>query len=398
VDLLTQRLDALDTLLAPPGTGALQTAQNRLRAAESLLEGAPARDITSTTESYGTGLAASYEVDLWGRIRADIAAARYEMEASREDLHAAMESIAAQVVLTWLDLIEARQELELVQRQLESNRTTLELVELRRAKGLASALDVFQQRQAVAGREAILPVLELRIESLHYQIALLLGKTPQQGPRMETQAYAPLGPLPETGLPSDLLARRPDVRAAGLRLQAADWAVAAARADRLPSLRLSAGVDLTGNAVDDLFDDWLARLAASVTGPVFDGGRRKAAVERARAVVDERLAAYKRVVVTAIFEVADALLRETKQRELIAALEVQYDAARQTHEEALTRYRKGLNDYLPVLNALTNMQNLERELLQEERTLRFERVQIALALGGSWMEAARAQTEESIDP
>lgn len=371
----------------------VRTAQSRLQALQTLLSEPPDTEFTETTRSFLLGLTTSYEADLWGRLKADHEAARLDFEAARENVYAGMQTVAAQVALTWLDIVSARQSLEVVRAQLESNRTTLELVELRYRKGLATALDVYQQRQAVAQSESAIPTFESQLETLRHELAALLGKPPRADLGLASSAFPDLPALPERGLPADLLANRPDVRAAGLQLCAADWSVTAARAERLPALRLTPSANYSANEWELLFDNWVATLAGSITAPVFDAGRRKAAVERWRAVADERLVAYREAVVQAVKEVEDALVREAKQRDYLSALERQYEAARATHREALSRYRKGLNDYLPVLSALQNAQQLERSLVQARHDLYVFRVQLHLALGGTWMRNSAAPAE-----
>ena len=398
----TQTLNAVGALTAPaagtPGVinaASLGSAHSRLSALNTLLGGGtPNVETTRNVESYGLGLTAAYEVDLWGRLKAGEQASRLSLEATRADLHDAMEGLAAQVTLTWLDMLYNRQALAVVEAQLKANRDTLELLELRYRKGQGSALDIYQQRQAVAQAESTIPLLKAGLETLGHELAVLLGRAPVSGPVVAAESYPALGPLPERGIPADLLALRSDVRAAGLRLASADWQVSAARADRLPSLTLTGAADVSGAALSDLFDDWMARLAASVTGPVFDAGRRKAEVERTRAVVEERLAAYRLTVLTAVKEVENALSGEARQGEYVAALERQYAAARATHEEARVRYMKGLNDYLPVLSALTNAQALERSLVAARRDLAAWRVQLHLALGGTWMAGESADVKD----
>jgi multidrug efflux system outer membrane protein len=403
IDAATRRLNALNALLgaASGGDGTLLSAArsaNQARSAtEALLRSSPDTAVTVDSDSYGFGLTAGYEVDLWGRIRAGESAAIAALEASREDAHAVMHSIAGQVALTWLDLLEAAQILEVVRGQLEINQTNLGLIELRYRNGLATTLDVYQQRQAVAETESVIPPLEARQELFKHTLAILLGKAPRADLSLSETKFSETGPLPDYGVPADLLARRPDVRAAGLRLRAADWQVAAARAERLPRLQLSATLSTDAEAIDLLLDNWLARLAASVTGPVFDGGRRKAEVERTRAVVDERLAAYRQVVLEAVAEVEDALVLIDRQHVFIAALDRQLAAAQNSHREALGRYRKGLTDYLPVLTALRNLQSLERDVVEAAHDLRVFRVQLHLALGGTWM-AVPESPEEGKEP
>ena len=374
------------------GSGALRAASTSQRLeALGILSGAPQTraagngEGTITSESYGLGIAANYEVDLWGRLRSGTRAALLDVSATTEDLYAAMQTVVGQVVLTWLDLLQVRQTLDVTRAQLETNLTTLELIELRFSKGLATALDVFQQRQVIAQTESILPPLESQHEVLAHELAVLLGKAPRTPLELGGDAFPEPGPYPHYGLPADLLARRPDVRAAGLRLQAADWRVSVAKADRLPALFLAGGFSFSGDEFDMIFDNWLATLAGSLTGPVFDAGRRRAEVERTQAVANERLDAYRLVVLTSIGEVENALVQMDRQQAFIDALGRRLEAANNSHTEALNRYRKGLNDYLPVLTALTVAQNLERSTVGAEHDLLVFRVQLHLALGGDWM-------------
>ncbi|MBX3178110.1 MAG: TolC family protein [Candidatus Hydrogenedentes bacterium] len=397
LDAATRRLNALNALLdaasgggggTGPLGGAVRSAQQGRNAVESLLQPSPPDSLTVNTDQYGLGLTAGYEVDVWGRLRADEAAALSALDATREEAHAVVHTIAGQVALTWFNLLETAQVLGVVRGQLETNQTNLGLIELRYRNGLATTLDVYQQRQAVAETESAIPLLEARYELLKHTLNILLGRAPRDDLDLTEAAFAAPGPLPPYGLPADLLARRPDVRAAGLRLRAADWRVAAARADRLPRLQLSAGLSSDAAAIGSLFDSWIAQLAASVTGPLFDGGRREAEIERARAEADERLAAYRQIVLEAVAEVEDALVLIDRQQALIQALDRQLEAARNSHREALGRYRKGLTDYLPVLTALRNLQSLERDVVEAAHDLLVYRVQLHLALGGGWMAGA----------
>ena len=333
-------------------------------------------------------------MDLWGRVHARRQAALLDLEASREDMYAAMLSLTGTVARQWLAIAARKQELLLVWEQLALNKTSLELMELRFRNGMATALDVFQQRQIVAQTESLIPALEEALQTAHYELAVLLGKAPRDETPVLADSLPATGPLPDPGLPADLLARRPDVRAAGLQLQAADWRVSVARADRLPALRLSASAGYGADEWSLLFENWAATLAGSVTGPVFDAGRRKAEVERARAVVEERLAAYRLKVLESVKEVENAMMRETRQQEYVAALEAERDTAKATYEQALQRYKNGIIDYLPVLTALTQLQAIERKLLQAEHNRLERRIQLYIALGGGWMEEHPHNPEE----
>jgi outer membrane protein TolC len=187
-------------------------------------------------------------------------------------------------------------------------------------------------------------------------------------------------------VPADLLSRRPDIRASGLKLQATEARTAAARAGRLPRVTLSASAGYSSDSFADLLDDWLANLAANLVWTLFDSGSKRAEVTRLEAVAEENLAAYEQAVLTAIREVEDAMVREVKQVEYIEALERQLTISREGFRESISRYRKGLSDYLPVLSALTSTQRLERSIVLAEFERLSQRVKLHRALGGGWME------------
>jgi len=337
----------------------------------------------SQTEVHSVGLRATYEVDLWGRLEAKTQSGDFDYLASREDLNTTSISVAGEVVSRWLEIQTQRQKKRILAEQIKANATYVELVELRFRNSLATALDVYQQRQNLARVQAKLPPIESQERILLNELALLMGK-PAGSVTVADADLPELGELPGLGLPADLLAYRPDVRSAGLKLVSADWTVTAARADRLPSLKLTGAGAYNGSQLTTIFDAWTLGLAGSVVGPIFDGGYRKAEVEKARGVVDQRLAEYKETVFTAFKEVEDALIRETWQQKFIKARNVQLDAARVSLSEAVSRYSQGLADYLPVLSALLSVQDLELALADEETNLLLYRVALHRALGGSW--------------
>jgi outer membrane protein TolC len=260
----------------------------------------------------------------------------------------------------------------------------LELVDLRFQKGMVSALDVYQQKQALASVKASLPLVQLQEVLLMHHLAYLLGQSAQAELNVQAKDLPKLKTLPAIGIPADLLANRPDIRAAGLRLKSADWAVSAAKADRLPSLRLTARTTYFSEDFSSLFDNWILNLMNSLTGPIFDGQNRKAEVLRAQAVAEERITTYGDVVYLAIKEVEDLLVQEEKHRQHLAALEQQLEVSQNALEEAGQRYVNGLNDYLPVLTQILSNQSLERNILQMKRQLISDHIGLFRAIGGSW--------------
>lgn len=400
LEMVNKRLEALGTVLNPDVQNSggeselvsgIRSLESRLQAAQTLFEDKPASSITTTSHSYKFGLASSYEVDLWGRVRSQHQAALLELESTREDLYAAMLSLSGTVARQWLTIAASRQVLNLVREQHKLNETTLDLIKLRFAKGLATALDVYQQRQVTAQTASLVPALEEDLEAALMELAVLLGTAPKETPGVMVDALPEVGQLPDAGLPADLLANRPDIRATGLQLQAADWYVSAARADRMPAIRLSAAAAYESDEWTAIFDNWLASLAGSLTGPLFSGGRRKAEVERTRAVVEERLAAYHLSILDGVKEVELAMMREGKQAEYVTLLEQEKKAVKDTYEQAMQRYLNGVIDYLPVLTAMTQLQAVDRRIVQAEFLRLQYRMQLCVALGGAWMEEVRGE-------
>lgn len=339
-----------------------------------------------TANRYNLGVQAGYEVDLWGRLRAQRDAAVFDLEATALDRDAMALSMAAEVVEAWLDLQGVVENERLLEAQIETNQRYLELVLLRLGTGQGSALDVYQMRQTIEAQVAQRPLLAAQRDVAHLRVAALAGRFDRpEELTLDEVGLPPLPPLPELGVPSDLLERRPDVRAAWLRAESADRRIAMAIADRLPTIRLSGNIGHTSEEFSILFDDFIWGLTAGLTAPLFDAGRRRAEVERNRAIVEERIATWRNTFVGALREVEEALVREREQRAHIDLLVAQRVTANAAVDAAREQYRNGLVDYLRVLNALSTAQRLEQDILTAHRQLLTFRVNLHRALGGGWL-------------
>ena len=342
-----------------------------------------ARGRTYTTD-YSLGVAAGYELDLWGRVRSTYDAARLDAYATNEDLHSAAITLTARIARTWYTLIEQRGQLALLDQQIKTNSEYLEIITLRFRRGHGSATDVLQQRQLIESTKGDRVLVESAIEVLRHQLAVLLGRAPSGAAVGAPGKLPSLPALPRTGVPAEWIRRRPDVRAAELRVQAADRRVAAAIADRFPRLGLTARAETTAERVRDLFDNWLASLAADLVAPLFDGGRRRAEVERTRAAVSEQLNSYGHVVLSSLSEVEDALSQEAKQDEYVVSLGRQLDLSERATTQTLENYTKATTDFTRYLTTLLSHQRLQRTHLQARRQLVGFRIDLCRALAGSW--------------
>ncbi len=351
----------------------------------------PTGEVTIDSRSYSIQVGAAYEVDLWRRLGSGQAAIALDAAAVRDDVEAAAMTVAAEVTEAWLDARAARAERAVLERQLATSQDLLTVLESRfRAGLLPTVLDVYQQRSLIAQLRAQLVGNDARTAAVITRLAALT--TRPRGELAAQIAAAPaalptLPPVPATGLPVDLLDRRPDLRAARRRLVAADHRVAAAVADRLPSLRLQGGLSLSSVNLSDLIATPLWNLLASVTAPLFDDGRRSAAIDQQRAVVSERVARYGQALSTAMVEVEGALAQERHHVALVAELATQRELATATVRAAQDRYREGQIDYLPVLSAVQGEQRVELAALDASRRHLSTRVALYRALGGTWTRA-----------
>jgi NodT family efflux transporter outer membrane factor (OMF) lipoprotein len=344
--------------------------------------------------NYQFGLAAQYEVDLWGRLASGNAAAAEDLAAAREDRDALAVALSARAVEAALGLAGERELLGLLNGQVASAERLVALVEARFGQGLATALEVYQQRQQLAALSAQLPLSEARIAVLGHQLAALSGEAPSAAPQLALSALPELPSLPDVGVPSALLARRPDVRAAMRRVVAADHRVAAAVAAQYPALNLSAGTGFQGPDLFEILKRWVWNIGAGLVGPLIDGGRRQAEVARTKAAVEEALEVYAQAALVAIVEVEDALVQGLRQAEHVAAVREQLRVARLAQAESEARYLNGLASYLEVLTTQRSLQQAEVALLAARRQAASMRVQLHRALGGGWEAIAAAQATQ----
>ncbi len=341
----------------------------------------------ATADGFSLSAAARYEVDLWRKLSSRTAAARLDARAAREDLKALYISLSAQLADLYYLAVEQRAQLGLSDRTIAAFEDTLERVEGRYREGLVSALDVYQSRQNLASARAQRPVFESSLAVTLNALSVLLGRFP--GVEIAGRAVE----LPEAvefaaGIPSDVLALRPDIRAALLRLEAGDRRVAAAVADRFPSFNLVGGYGGASEELKGILDspNILWNLILQVAQPLMDGGRRKGEVGRAEAAYREGLVLYRQAVLGAFRDVEDALARGRATAERIAMLEERASASDGALRLALDRYLQGLGDYLPVLTAQQRFYDAESALLAARRRLVSDRIQLARALGGDWAE------------
>jgi NodT family efflux transporter outer membrane factor (OMF) lipoprotein len=326
------------------------------------------------------GGALAWEVDVFNRLGSAALARQSERAARVEDLEAIRLSLSAEVTTAYFDAVGQRAQLLLLEQQIEVDRELLELTELRFEAGLTASVDVLQQSSVLAETESLVPPTEALLRVAENRLDVLIGQAPDALDRVDNNnRFVSIEDLPFIGVPSDLLLNRPDLRALRNELIAADAEIGQAIADRLPRITLDGslfyedGLDFTGPA---------GILLGSVVQPLLDWGARKAEVERSRALYVERLAVFSQAYLQAIEDVENALYQERKQREFLDRLEHRRRFLKRTVKETRDRYTNGLTDFLPVLDALKELQRIERIIVRQQRALLGFRIQLHRALGG----------------
>jgi NodT family efflux transporter outer membrane factor (OMF) lipoprotein len=348
---------------------------------------------TTAGGDWELSVGAAYEVDIWGRHRKRAKAAELEARAVEAGARSLAMTLTSQVAEAWFDVIAQRKRVDLLERQLDVSRNILDITQDRLRRGLVPALDVAQQKRNIESIRSQLYLAETELQTSRHRLAVLIGETPDDTRYVDADTLPGIEPLPEAGVPADLLERRPDLRASHLRLEAADKRTAAAVADRLPRLRLTASLGFQAEQISRIFQQLFASVGASLTQPIFQGGRLNAEIERSEALAQEQLYNYAQTLLVAIREVRDALTREHNQRKRIQSLREELKHARSVVELARRQYRTGAVDYLRVLTGLEELQQLERTLLDARRQQLSHRISLCRALGGSWVNSV----EQSID-
>ncbi|MHC4779283.1 MAG: efflux transporter outer membrane subunit [Planctomycetota bacterium] len=343
----------------------------------------PGGPVTQNSMSVSFGI--GWELDLWGRIRAGQLASIKNVEVARAGYAGARLSVIAQTVKARFAVEEARRQAVLVRTTVQNYEDSLRIVEGRFARGISPSIEVRLSNANLASARAL---LEARLESLDRavrRLEIILGRYPKR--ELGGESRLPImPPSPPAGLPSDLLNRRPDVVAARFRVFAADAKVFEARASLLPRLSLTASGGTVSPELSDLFtgSSYIWQLAGNLLQPVFQGGKLRANVDLQKARAREAVGAYGAVALNAFREVESALAAEKFLRGRVERLEEAALNATEARRQAQKRYAAGVDGLLMVLEAQRRELDAQGRLLTARRERLDNRVNLHLALGGSF--------------
>ncbi|MFA6286282.1 MAG: efflux transporter outer membrane subunit [Opitutaceae bacterium] len=356
--------------------------------------------VSPDSDLYQAGFDAAWEIDLFGKKRRAVEAARAEVSASEEMWGDTLVTLVGEVARNFIEMRGLQQRLVLARATIATQEDALELARVRFTAGLTSELDVVQAVTLVTGTRSDLPTLEAQRQKSIHRLAVLLGREPgallaelsQDGPVPSAPPDVPVG------LPADLLRRRPDVRAAERRLAAATAQIGVQTAELFPTFSLTGSAGLASASMSNWWESgsrfW--SFGPTVQWRIFDAGRIRAAVRVKTALQDEALADYEKTVLTSLQEVEDALVDYAKERVRHEALRERVASAARAVELASELYRNGLTDFLNVLDARRSQYQAEDLLAQSTQAVSTNLVALYKALGGGWGAFAIPETERAV--
>jgi NodT family efflux transporter outer membrane factor (OMF) lipoprotein len=348
----------------------------------------PAQLLPSQNRNFGTATLdlLSFEVDIWGRLRRATEAARASLLSADENRKAVITTLVSDVATDYLSLRELDYELEISKQTLDTRQQSLDLTRSRQIGGVATMLDLRQAEQLVYTAAQTIPRIQQEIEQTENQITLLLGDNPagiMRGSALTEQNFPPDVPA---GMPSALLERRPDIRAAEQQLIAANAEIGVARAAYFPQLNLSGSLGGASTQLTSLFSGpastW--NLTPQVTQPIFTAGRLKSTVKLAEADHQLTLAQYEQTIQTAFTEVSNSLIAHQRVRESRQQQEALVVALEDRLRLAYIRYRGGVDTQLNALDADRDLFQARLDLAQLRLQEILSVVQLYKALGGGW--------------
>ncbi|MDI4655460.1 efflux transporter outer membrane subunit [Xanthobacter autotrophicus] len=350
---------------------------------------------------YQAGLDASWEIDLFGANRRGVEAAVFGVDASVDDLDAALLTLVGDVASNYADARGYQAQIALARRTAASQRETEALTRRRLDAGAVSALDVANASGQVASTEANIPEIEAALAASVHRLSVLIGQPPATlARRMAVVRAVPSPRLPvPRGIPADVLASRPDVRAAERRLGQSTALIGQAEANRYPAISLTGNINATGTQLGDLGRassiSWA--FGPSLTVPIFTGGQLKAAVDLAEAGRDQSFIAYKASVLTALEEVENASVSLAQQRIRTGKLSSSSASYREAARLSRSLYENGASSFLDVLTAERSLYSAETQLIQSRVATAKSYIALNKALGGGWDGMVDTSAREVVD-
>ncbi|MCC7145972.1 MAG: efflux transporter outer membrane subunit [Phycisphaeraceae bacterium] len=339
-------------------------------------------------DQYQAGFDAGWELDFFGGARRGVEAANADIQAALEDRHGVLVTLAAEVARNYTDLRAFQQRAAIARRNLAAQQHSADLTRQRYEGGFVSGLDLANANALVASTAGQIPLLEASAQQTIYTLSILLGQPPgalleELSPVADIPAAPPQVP---TGVPSELLRRRPDIRQAEAQIHAATARIGVATADLFPKFTLTGAIGYQSGQISSWFNpasqSW--SFGPSATWQIFDSGRIKSNIKVQNALEEQSILNYQKAVLTALQEVENALISSASEQEHRKALMDAVVANRIAVDLSTKLYTEGQTDFLNVLNAQRSLYSSEDSLAQSDSTVTTNLIALYKALGGGW--------------
>lgn len=378
-------LQRVRAILAEGEASAVIAGADRQPSLKASLDAGRSHRGTVTGNEFNLGLSFGWELDLWSKLSDSARAAEIDRQALLQDFQSARFSLAANVTKGWFAAIEAKQQLDLSQRLVSVLGDRLAVLEEGYRSGLVAALDIHLARANLATERSRLAAREQAFGTRVRSLELLLGRYPSSALPVADRLPVLPDAIP-AGLPSELLTRRFDVRAAQLRVEGSWARLSRSHKDRFPSFSLTARMGASSDELGQLLrgDSLVWSLLGGIAQPLLDGGRLKAAEARALAQAQQREASYRDTVLKAFSEVEEALQKEQQSQRQVAALELSVTESDLAEVLADEQYRGGLVEYTTLLEAQRRAFDARSAFIQSRNQQLQNRIDLYLALGGDF--------------
>ncbi|MGL6260932.1 efflux transporter outer membrane subunit [Vibrio sp. WXL210] len=344
------------------------------------LERGNTRNGINTSNNESLGLNARWELDIWGKNKASATASYFNYLATDQRLHAAGQALAGDIARVWFQLTEQQQSMAILARQISNTQVIAEITAHQYRSGQGSVSAIWRQEQLLESLKSSQNQAFKNRAVLEKQLNVLIGRPPMQATDWQYSHFPTYPMLPDTGLPAQLIERRPDIQSSWYQYLASQEQITVAKANRLPDINLAGGGALQDWSSD--FELWRVNLGAQVNVPIFNAGKLAARERAAQAASDIAFLDYTQAVLKALEEIETNTLREMSQYNQLASLERQTEQAAQILEVESIRYRQGMQGYLDVLNAQEKLFALQKQSLSAKRQLFLRRVATYQSLGG----------------
>ncbi|HOD36409.1 MAG TPA: efflux transporter outer membrane subunit [Syntrophales bacterium] len=383
--------------LFPQIGGSASAGRNRV--SEEGMSSAVTSALKNPVDNYQVAFNGYWEIDLWGKLRRSTEAARADLLSTEEARQAVILSLVSAVANSYINLRDLDKQLEVAKRTAQVRKESYDLFKLRYDGGVISELELNQVKSEYESALATIPNIEKQVAFQENGLSVLIGRNP--GPILRGKSMDELVlPAVPSGLPSDLLERRPDIRQAEQALIAANARIGVAKAQFFPTISLTGLFGWSSSALDNLFTGpaKLWSYAGNATAPIFTGGALMGQLKATEAIQKQSLYNYQNIIQNAFREVDDALIDQKRTREQLEAQKRQVDALREYARIARLRYENGYTSYIEVLDAERSLFNAELQHAQTQGVLFQAMVNLYKAVGGGWVVEADKMTQAVAAP